>query len=219
MGRKKSFRSGVLDGPSLGSVFTWLRPNDLVWNYWVNNYLLGKEPPTFDILAWNTDATNLPAALHRQFLDLFEHNTLVEPGGMTVLGSPVDISQITLDTYVTGATTDHLTPWKGCYRTTQLLGGQSTFVLSNAGHIASLVNPPGNKKAHFFAGGDPGPDPDAWREKAQVRQGTWWEDWVGWTLERSGDERKATGKLGSRRYGALESAPGSYVRGLEPAGA
>jgi polyhydroxyalkanoate synthase len=219
MGRKKSFRSGVLDGPSLGSVFTWLRPNDLVWNYWVNNYLLGKEPPTFDILAWNTDATNLPAALHRQFLDLFEHNTLVEPGGMTVLGSPVDISQITLDTYVTGATTDHLTPWKGCYRTTQLLGGQSTFVLSNAGHIASLVNPPGNKKAHFFAGGDPGPDPDAWREKAQVRQGTWWEDWVGWTLERSGDERKAPGKLGSRRYGALESAPGSYVRGLEPAGA
>ena len=130
-----------------------MRPNDLVWNYWVNNYLMGNKPPVFDILAWNADGTNLPAALHRQFLDLFEHNLLCKPGALTVLGTPVDLQRITVPTFVTGATTDHLTPWTGCYRTTQLLGGPSTFVLSNAGHIQSLVNPPGNPKATYLAGG------------------------------------------------------------------
>ena len=154
-----------LDGRSLGSVFSWLRPNELVWNYWVNNYLLGKQPPVFDILAWNSDPTNLPAALHRQFLEVFQDNTLVNPGAFKVLGTPVELGKVTVETYVTGAVADHLTPWKGCYRSTQLLGGSSTFVLSYSGHIASLVNPPGNPKAHFFAGPEPEPDPDEGRPK------------------------------------------------------
>ena len=214
--RGRSRMRGGLDGPSLGSVFTWMRPNDLVWNYWVNNYLLGKDPPIFDILAWNSDPTNLPAALHQQFLDIFANNTLVNPGAFTVLGAPVDLNKVTLETYVTGATTDHLTPWKGCYRTTQLLGGPSTFVLSNAGHIASLVNPPGNPKAHFFAGPEPEADPDQWQAKAQKVPGTWWEHWADWAIERSGDARRPAAKLGSRKFRVIDSAPGAYVRGVEP---
>jgi polyhydroxyalkanoate synthase len=213
--RGRSRLRGVLDGPSLGSVFTWLRPNDLVWNYWVNNYLLGKDPPTFDILAWNSDPTNLPAALHHQFLDVFANNTLVNAGALTVLDAPVDLKRVTLETYVTGATTDHLTPWKGCYRTTQLLGGDSTFVLSNAGHIASLVNPPGNPKAHFFAGPEPEDDPEQWRAKAQKVQGTWWEHWADWAVQRSGESRRAPPKLGNRKFRATDPAPGAYVRGVE----
>jgi polyhydroxyalkanoate synthase len=210
-------RSGVLDGRSLAAMFTLMRPNDLMWNYWVNNYLLGKDPPSFDILAWNADTTNLPESLHNQFLDIFSKNVLVQPGAMTVLDTPVDLSRIQVETYVTGATADHLTPWRGCYRTTQLLSGPSTFVLSNAGHIASLVNPPGNPKAHFFAGPEPGGDPDEWREAAQEQQGTWWQHWAAWVLERSGDERKAPSNLGSRAHPVIESAPGSYVRGLDAA--
>jgi polyhydroxyalkanoate synthase subunit PhaC len=214
--RGRSRMRGGLDGPSLGSVFSWLRPNDLVWNYWVNNYLLGKDPPVFDILAWNSDPTNLPAALHQQFLDIFANNTLVNPGAFSVLDTPVELNKVALETYVTGATTDHLTPWQGCYRTTQLLGGRSTFVLSNAGHIASLVNPPGNPKAHFFTGPEPGEDPEQWQTLAQKVPGTWWEHWADWALERSGDTRRPAPKLGSRKFRAIEPAPGAYVRGLEP---
>ena len=216
MGRAKSSKAGVLDGKSLANVFTWLRPNDLVWNYWVNNNLLGNDPPTFDILAWNADTTDLPARLHSQLLSIFTDNLVATPGSLEVLGTPVDLGRIKIESYVTGAVTDHLTPWKGCYRTTQLLGGPSTFVLSNAGHIASLVNPPGNPKAHYFAGGEPTADPDDWRQGAQKRQGTWWEHWGDWVGERAGAESKATGRLGSRRHKVLEPAPGAYVRGAEP---
>ena len=211
--RRSSARAGILDGATLGTVFTWLRPNDLVWNYWVNNYLMGKDPPVFDILAWNADSTNLPGRLHGDFLDVMRKNLLTKPGELTVLGTPVDLRKITLDTYVTGATTDHLTPWKGCYQTTQLMNGHSRFILSNAGHIASLINPPGNPKAHFFAGPEPVGDPDSWYEKAERRQGTWWEDWAAWVTERSGDERAAPAKLGSRTHKAAEPAPGTYVYG------
>jgi len=170
----RSRATGVLDGQSLASVFTWMRPNDLVWNYWVNDYLMGKKPAPFDILAWNADRTNLPAALHAQFLEMFATNVLAQPRGMTVLGSPVDLSQIKVDAYVTGGTTDHLTPWKGCYRSAQLLGGDSTFVLANTGHIQTLICPPNNPKARYWVGGEPGPDPDAWKAGAEERTGTWW---------------------------------------------
>jgi polyhydroxyalkanoate synthase subunit PhaC len=217
--RGRSRSRGVLDGPSLGSVFSWLRPNDLVWNYWVNDYLLGKDPPTFDILAWNSDSTNLPAALHSQFLDIFANNTLATPGAFTVLGTPVDLDKVRIESYVTGATTDHITPWKGCYRTTQLLGGHSTFVLSNAGHIASLVNPPGNPKAHFYVGPEPGSDPEQWQAESERRPGTWWEHWADWALARSGDARRAPAREGSRKFPPIEPAPGAYIRDLEPSSA
>jgi polyhydroxyalkanoate synthase len=209
--KSSSRRAGVLDGSALGSIFSWLRPNDLVWNYWVNNYLLGKDPPVFDILTWNADATNLPARLHGQFLDIFGRNVLRQPGAFSVLGTPVDLSRIKMETYVTGATTDHLTPWKGCYQATQLMSGPTTFVLSNAGHIQAQVNPPGNPKAHYFAGPVPEEDPDAWLEAAERHPGTWWDHWADWALARCPADRPAPKALGNREYPVLAEAPGTYV--------
>ncbi len=208
--RRRSSRAGVLDARSLALIFNWMRPGDLVWNYWVNNYLLGQDPPVFDILAWNSDGTNLPAALHHQFLKIFNLNQLAG-GELQVLGSQIDLSNITIDVYATGATTDHLTPWKGCYRTTQLMSGDTTFVLSNAGHIASLINPPGNPKAHYFVGPDPGSDAEAWRAQATEVRGTWWEHWADWITERSGDLVAAPETLGSDEHPVLDLAPGPYV--------
>src|SRR5579862_1889205 len=120
---RRSRRKGIITARQMGSAFTWMRPDDLVFNYWVNNYLMGEPPPAFDILAWNADGTNLPGALHGQFLDIFAGNLLTRPGGLTVLGTPVNLGSIKIPTFVTGAITDHLTPWKGCYQTTQLLSG------------------------------------------------------------------------------------------------
>jgi len=208
----RSKRAGVLDGPSLASVFTWMRPNDLVWNYVASNWLMGEEPPTFDILAWNADATNLPGALHGQFLKIFELNALAEPGTLTVLGTPVDLGKVTTEAYVTGGTTDHLTPWNGCYASARLLGGHSTFVLTNSGHIQTLVAPPGKAKSRYWTGPDPDIDAQAWREKATEHTGTWWEHWAEWISTRSGPERKAPAKLGNRAFPPLVDAPGTYVR-------
>ena len=210
--RRNSRRRGVISARQMGSMFTWMRPDDLIFNYLVNQWLMGEDPPAFDILAWNADGTNLPARLHEQFLDVFAHNALVKPGALRVLGTPVHLSRITVPTFVTGALTDHITPWDGCYRTTQLLSGPSTFVLSYSGHIQSLVNPPGNPKASYWTGGEPGPDPHAWRAAAEQHTGSWWEPWSEWALERSGDEVPAPESVGSANHLPLEPAPGSYVR-------
>jgi polyhydroxyalkanoate synthase subunit PhaC len=214
LARWNSSRQGVIGARAMSGVFTWMRPNDLVWNYWVNNYLMGEDPPVFDILSWNADGTNLPAALHRQFLNIFEHNPLPTPGALESLGTPVDLSTIKVPNYVVGAITDHLTPWKGTYRTTQLLGGDSTFVLSNAGHIASLVNPPGNPKASYFTGPTYADrSPQEWLDGAVQQSGSWWEHWADWALERSGGEKQAPAELGSECNPAREPTPGSYVLG------
>ncbi|MDT7637030.1 MAG: poly[(R)-3-hydroxyalkanoate] polymerase subunit PhaC [Pseudonocardiales bacterium] len=208
---RRSKRAGVITSRQLGAAFTWMRPDDLVFSYVVNNYVLGERPPTFDILAWNADGTNLPAALHNTFLDIFQNNNLVEPGGLSALGTPVDLSRITVPTFVTGAVSDHLTPWKSCYRTTQLVGGDTTFVLSYSGHIASLINPPGNPKAHYWQGGPSGADPDAWLEQATRTQGSWWEPWARWAKERSGSLIPAPDAPGDAEHPALDPAPGRYV--------
>lgn len=217
LARRNSRRKGVITAQSMSAVFSWMRPDDLVFNYWVNQWLMGEDPPVFDILAWNADGTNLPARLHDQLLGVFRDNTLVQPGALEVLGTPVDVSTITLPTFVTGAVNDHLTPWTGCYRTTAALSGPSTFVLSNAGHIASLVNPPGNPKATYWEGPEPGADPHEWRAAAQQRTGSWWEAWSAWVLAFSGEERPARDALGDAEHPPLEDAPGSYVRDRTPA--
>ena len=214
---RRSRRKGIITSRQMGSAFTWLRPDDLVFNYWVNNYLMGEPPPAFDILAWNADGTNLPGALHGQFLDIFRDNLLAQPGALRVLGTPLQLQKITVPTFVTGALTDHLTPWKGCYQTTRLLGGPATFVLSYSGHIASLVNPPGNPKAHYWTGGPPGQDPDQWLADAQKQQGSWWEAWADWIAARSGDPRPRPETLGSGLHPELGPAPGLYVRDMAPA--
>lgn len=215
--RGRSRRAGVIDARTMGGVFSWMRPNDLIWNYWVNNYLLGQDPPVFDILSWNADGTNLPARLHEQFLDIFANNPLVERGSRTFLNTPMDVSTIGVPNFVAGAVNDHLTPWRGTYRTTQVISGPSTFVLSNAGHIASLVNPPGNPKATYFTGGDdPAADADAWLATAEKQRGSWWEAWANWTTDHSGNQRPAPEELGSPAQPPLTAAPGLYVRDRFP---
>jgi polyhydroxyalkanoate synthase len=210
--RARSQRAGVLDGKDLGRVFAWLRPNDLVWNYWVNNYLLGQNPPAFDILYWNADTTRLPAGLHSDFLDLFSSNGLVHPGALKVLGTPVDLAAVTCDAYVLAGSTDHIIPWTGAYRTTQLLGGHTEFVLSSSGHIQAIVNPADNQKSSYLT--RPGPPPQdalAWRESATPTSGSWWNHWMAWLAQRSGDERPAPTTLGNPDHPPLERAPGRYV--------
>jgi len=210
--RNRSQRAGVLDGKDLARVFAWLRPNDLVWNYWVNNYLLGQNPPAFDILYWNADTTRLPAGLHADFLELFRSNGLANPGALEVLGTPIDLGKVMCDAYVVAGSTDHIIPWTGAYQTTQLLGGETEFVLSSSGHIQAIVNPPGNPKASYRTRpGPPPPDAQAWLDGADVHAGSWWEHWTAWLTARSGDDRPAPDQLGNREHPPLDPAPGRYV--------
>jgi len=204
---------GYLDGRALAEVFAWLRPDDLIWNYWVNNYLQGKSPPAFDILYWNADVTRLPAALHHDFLRLGLANALVTPGAATMLGSPVDLGKVDVDAYVVAGITDHLCPWESCYRTTQLLGGPVRFVLSTSGHIAAMVNPPTNPKAAFRCvetGANPA-DPREFLASASVMPGSWWTDYAAWLAERGGGQRRAPRTLGRKAYPVRAAAPGTYV--------
>jgi polyhydroxyalkanoate synthase len=209
--RRNSELRGILAGDELARIFAWLRPNDLVWNYWVNNYLMWNEPPAFDILSWNSDSTNLPAALHSDFLTLFQINPLVKPGALIVSSTPIDLSKVKCDTYVVGALTDHITPWKACFRTPALLGGRSRFVLSSSGHIQALVNPTGNPKALYMTGGECDVDPDTWLKGATQHSGSWWDHWLGWLREHAGDATPAPKTQGSSRHPSLDPAPGRYV--------
>jgi polyhydroxyalkanoate synthase subunit PhaC len=206
-----SHRRGYLDGRALAGVFAWLRPNDLVWNYVVNNYLLGKDPPAFDILFWNADTTNMPAGLHRDFMEIALDNSLVCPGERVVLDTPVDLSAIDADTYLVAGIADHITPWESCYATTQLLGSDPRFVLSTSGHIAAMVNPPGNEKASWRTAEENPPDPEAWLAAASTHSGSWWEDYVRWLGERSGEEVPAPTTAGGGGLEPLGPAPGTYV--------
>lgn len=207
----RSARRGYLDGAALAEVFAWLRPRDLVWSYWVNNYLLGKPPPPFDILSWNADTTRMPARLHRDFIEIGQDNLLTRAGAATACGSPVDLSAVTIDSYVVAGIADHLCPWQNCYQSTQLLGGSSRFVLSTSGHIAAIVNPPGNKKASYHVSEDCPADAEKWLGQAEEHSGTWWEDFSGWLTEHAGKERDAPTEAGGEGYEPLEAAPGSYV--------
>ena len=205
---------GYLDGRSLAEVFAWLRANDLIWNYWVNNYLQGKTPPPFDILYWNADTTRLPAALHRDFINIALTSALAKPDAVTMLGSPVDLSRVDVDSYLVAGIADHLCPWQSCYRSTQLLGGDATFVLSTSGHIASMINPPGNPKARFQvapAGQASPPYPRDWLQTAETVQGSWWPHYSSWLAERSGGEKDRPGQLGDKGFEPMEPAPGLYV--------
>lgn len=210
---QQSQRAGVLKGRDLNRLFAWLRPNDLIWNYWTNNYLMGKNPPTFDVLAWNVDSTNLPAGLHADFMHMAKDNTMTVDGGTEVLGTPINLEKVDLDNFVVGAINDHITPWQGCYETTRLLGGDSVFVLSNAGHIVAMVNPPGSKKSEYFVNPEGiGLDPDEWHDGADKVSGTWWDAWVEWIDARSGAKVNAPEKLGDDDHPEIVPAPGTYVR-------
>jgi polyhydroxyalkanoate synthase len=208
----RSRRKGILDGRALARVFAWVRPNDLVWNYFVSNYLMGQNPPAFDVLAWNKDATNLPATLHAEFLHMWLDNALMKPGTLEVLGSPVDLRQVKNDLYAAGALTDHLVPWQSAYAATQAFGSEARFVLSNSGHIQALINPPENPKASFLTASASPLDPAQWLAAATRSTGSWWADWADWTIIRSGPERPAPSAVGDDAHEVLEIAPGRYVR-------
>jgi polyhydroxyalkanoate synthase len=202
---------GYLDGRSLAEVFAWLRPNDLIWNYWVNNYLLGKKPPAFDILSWNADTTRMTAGLHRDFLQMGVSNALTQPGGVTMLGSPVDLAAIDRDSYLVAGIADHICPWQSCYRSTGLLGGNKRFVLSTSGHIAAMVNPPGNDKARYQVAKDCPEDPAGWLRRAETCHGSWWPDHAAWLAERCGEEQAAPAEPGGGGLAPICDAPGTYV--------
>ena len=203
---------GYLDGRAMAEVFAWLRPNDLVWNYWVNNYLQGRKPAPFDILYWNADTTRMTAALHRDFIDNAMSNALATPGTATMLGSPVDLSAVTVSSYAIAGIADHICNWQACYRSAQLIGGDDrTFVLSTSGHIASMVNPPGNPKATFRIDPVSETEPDEWLRDAETVNGSWWPHYTAWLAERSGPEKDAPAELGSAGLPPREVAPGSYA--------
>ena len=202
---------GMVDGHELARMFAWMRPNDLIWNYWVNNYLLGNQPPAFDILFWNADTTRLPARLHGDYLDLYFTNPFVNAGKITLNEKTIDMGKVEADCYVVAGVTDHITPWKGVHRTAQIMGKGTTFVLSNSGHLQSLLNPPTNPKASFVIGPVNPSGPDAFLAAAGKRKGSWWLDWRDWLHARSGEEVAAPTSLGSERYSILGAAPGTYV--------
>ena len=205
-------RKGYLDGSALQGVFTWLRPNDLVWSYVVNNYLLGKEPPTFDILYWNQDSVRLAAGLHRDFIRIAMNNSMAHPGGFAALGTPIDLSTVGVDVYAVAGLTDHIVPWENAYRSTQLFGGAGRFVLSTSGHIQALVNPPSaTSRASYRVTDQLSPSAEDFLERAPTVAGSWWSDYDVWLEQRSGKRKPAPSGLGSRRFSVLAEAPGSYV--------
>jgi polyhydroxyalkanoate synthase len=207
-----SARKGYLDGRSLAEVFAWLRPTDLVWRYWVNNYVEGKSPAAFDVLFWNADTTRMAAALHRDMVMMGLHNSLVTPGEVSMLGTPVDLGLISTDAYVVAGIADHISPWQACYRSARLLGSKDLhFVLSSSGHIASLVNPPGNPRATYRVGGVDEADPPAWVDAAEQHTDSWWPGFISWLGDRSGEKKGAPQMLGGAGLTPLEPAPGSYV--------
>ena len=210
--RKMSKARGILKGDDLARMFAWMRPNDLIWNYFVNNYLMGEDPPPYDVLFWNNDTTNLPAQLHSDYLDIALHQPFDHPGTVEVAGHIADLSKVTSDAFVVAGLTDHITPWKACYRTPGLLGSKNVeFVLSSSGHLQSLINPPGNPKARYFRSTRMKPTPDEWAAGAEEHHGSWWPRWGEWLKERSGPLKAAPASVGSAAFPELYAAPGRYV--------
>ncbi|MFJ2537936.1 MULTISPECIES: class II poly(R)-hydroxyalkanoic acid synthase [unclassified Pseudomonas] len=209
--KRHSYQAGVLEGKDMAKVFAWMRPNDLIWNYWVNNYLLGNEPPVFDILFWNNDTTRLPAAFHGDLIEMFKNNPLIRPNALEVCGTPIDLKQVTADIFSLAGTNDHITPWKSCYKSAQLFGGKVEFVLSSSGHIQSILNPPGNPKSRYMTSEGMAANADDWQENSTKHTDSWWLYWQAWQAERSGNLKKAPMKLGNKAHPAGEASPGTYV--------
>ncbi len=209
--RKHSAKKGILSGDELARSFAWMRPNDLIWNYVVNNYLLGEDPPPFDVLYWNNDTTNLPAQLHSDYLDIFQDKRFRPESMVEFMGHIVDLKAVTQDGFMVAGVTDHITPWKACYRNVHLFGGEIDFVLSSSGHIQSLLNPPGNPKAKYFNNAEFPEKADEWVGGAAQIEGSWWPRWDEWLSVRSGEMKKSPRSLGIKAYPPQSKAPGTYV--------
>ena len=205
-------QKGYLDGAHMAQVFNMLRDNDLIWSFVVNNYLLGREPLAFDLLYWNSDNTRMPAMMHSMYLRLmYLENRLVEPGGLTMAGVPIDLRKIDVPAYILSTHGDHIAPWKSTYRAVHLYAGPVRFVLSASGHIAGVVNPPEAGKYCHWTNAKAPKDPDAWLKGAKRRDGSWWPDWQKWIKKHGGGEVEAR-TPGGGGLKALEDAPGAYAK-------
>ncbi len=205
-------RQGYLDGKELASSFRMLRPNSLIWNYWVGNYLLGETPTAFDVLYWNMDSTRMPETMHRFYLrELYWKNKLIEPDALNIAGQPIDLARIKQPLYMVSAEEDHIAPWKQTFSLVHRTGGDVQFTLSSSGHIIGIVNPPGPKCKRTYWQGKPlaGETAEEWQARQTNVPGSWWDNWTGWLRERSGEQVKP--KLSSRAYPRLCTAPGKYV--------
>jgi polyhydroxyalkanoate synthase subunit PhaC len=201
----------VFPGRMLRTSFAWLRPNDLVFNYLVNGWLLGEDPPAFDVLAWNDDATGMTARLSAEMSEVLVGRQAAEPGAITVRGTPIDLAKVECDSFCVAGYTDHITPWRACYGTTQVLGGQKQMVVVRSGHIQSFVNPAQTAKYGYWEAPGSVPDPDRWLSAAAAHEGSWWPAWAQWLIPRSGEDKPAPAALGSAVYRPLAPAPGTYV--------
>jgi len=210
----------LLKGQELATTFSFLRPNDLVWNYVVGNYLKGEAPPPFDLLYWNGDGTNLPGPMYCWYLrNTYHENNLVKPGKVSVCGEPVDLGSFEAPVYLYGSREDHIVPWEGAYLSTQVLSGKKRFVLGASGHIAGVINPPAKKKRNYWAlptggraDGMPPATAKGWMDKAQEIPGSWWTDWSGWLASHAGKQIPAPRSPGNRAHKPIEPAPGRYVK-------
>jgi len=208
---EKSRAKGVLEGSEMARVFAWLRPNDLVWLFVANNWVMGNRPPAFDILYWNSDTTRLPAEFHADLLRMFMENPLKSAGRISALGTPIDMSKVNVPAYVVAGVTDHITPWQACYQSRNILRGKIDFVLSSSGHIQSIVNPPTNPKAKYFLNASLPADAETWLAGASEHAGSWWEHWSKWYAQHGAGEVSAPQRLGSALHPAGDPAPGRYV--------
>jgi polyhydroxyalkanoate synthase len=215
IGAASPMEGGLLKGNELASTFSFLRPNDLVWNYVVGNYLKGETPPPFDLLYWNSDSTNLPGPMFCWYLrHTYLENNLVKPGRLTVCGEALDLRLVDAPAYVYASKEDHIVPWDAAYRNTQVLTGKKRFVLGASGHIAGVINPPAKKKRSHWIGDASGlpAQPDAWFDQAGEHQGSWWPDWAAWLKAHAGKQVPAPKTPGNRKYRPIEPAPGRYVK-------
>ena len=206
-------QGGILEGRELATMFSSLRPNDLIWPYVSGNYLLGNTPPAFDILYWNADSTGLPGPMACWYLrNTYLENKLRIPGELKICGESVDLGQIQAPTYLFAAREDHIVPWQTAYLVTRLLPGPHRFVLGASGHIAGVINPVSKNRRNYWVDGDLNGDAAHWLETAQEQPGSWWQDWAAWLATHKGGEKAAPKALGGKNHGVIEAAPGRYVK-------
>ena len=202
---------GYFDGSKMAEAFNLLRANDLIWSFVINNYLMGKDPFPFDLLYWNSDSTRMPRAMHSAYLrDMYQHNRLREPGGITLDGVPIDLATVDVPIYILSAREDHIAPWRSTYAATRLYRGPIRFVLAMSGHIAGVVNPPAANKYGYFTG-EIASAPDTWLEAATAHDGSWWPDWDAWVSKHDGGEAPPR-EPGAGALPVIEDAPGRYVK-------
>jgi len=209
---KRMNERGFLEGSEMGTTFNMLRANDLMWSFVINNYLLGRDPLPFDLLHWNGDSTRMPANMHSFYLrNMYLHNRLREPGGITLDGVPIDLSKVEIPTYFVSALEDHIAPWKATYEGPKLFKGPSTFTLSGSGHIAGMINPPAANKYGYWTNRKLPDSPEEWLSSAKQHEGSWWNDWRDWLKDKLGPQ-VAPRIPGKGKLKVIEPAPGSYAK-------